>query len=1182
VSLLIGIDVSIIASMPNQSAVQETNLNRTITWLHVSDFHFKSCDNWQRDVVLQSLQRLIVEEFPKQGIFPDLVFVSGDVAFSGQEAEYKVAEEFFRSMARDLNLPPEERWFVVPGNHDVDRASVNVLYKGMREQLADEKTAAELLGRESTWRTFAERQRAFFRFQEVFLGEDRAWKDDAPWKSELMEVRGFRVAVCGLNTAWACQDNEDEGKILIGEKQVRDALAGADELVPDVTIAIHHHPLDDLVSFDGRKARSLLESAGIFRLRGHLHEADLGMNVNPDAQSYEFAAGACWQGADQPHAVLATRLDFAAGEGSIFVWSYSPRGRGFWAPDNHLFKNMKNGRWDFIFRGRQRPSSSRPEAPAALVPDAYRRHLAGECADVDTLVDVDAPLHLRLQQVYVPLDTNWNAPKDTEAETDVDEEGARMAEQQARRPLAGLLEEEERRHFLAAGDPGSGKSTFARYSALSLLNGGEPRLPLFLRLQDFGEWLADVKDVKGRRLVEWAGDRLAEHGLDAEGIESRSGEGEVVWLLDGLDEIFDEAVRLRAAKIVGAWFEQGGSPDRVIVTTRPHAARQEGIVATLRMKEATAEVLPLTVDQQRAFLDKWFCAVHGRDGHDKAIAVSRTLWETMEQHERVDELRDNPLMLSTIAAMYHQGRVLPDHRVELYENAVKILLTKSFGPQTGGNPERVTRIWRGLMEVARGMQQRGKAREIGELDFKKHLRTGYFKNRAADPEDEVELVSFIDTLSSRSGLLRALGNPLRYAFYHLGFQEFLAARAYGEEPEAFEQLKSHQEDGAWREVILLTASYLFLKSAGGLGEQFLQRLWIASNDGTDSARLDLALLAAAEAPGATLPAAFLSDLRTAGCAALERRDWPPQERTTAGLSLGRLGDPRLGMEKEDRWVSLKEGSFDMGSEGYGPIHEVEISQPFKLGRYPVTNVEYRRFLEDGGYDREELWGEEGWEWRHLEGAEFETWSKARNLRSYEDELSVPGNEPKFWRDASYNAPNQPAVGVSWFEAEAYCNWLNRRMEETTPDWWKPGMRITLPSEAQWEYAARGAEGRTYPWGDQEPDPQRANYHDTKLSTTSPVGAFPAGSTPEGLADMAGNVWEWCLDVWDAEANEKREDSVADPVSEGGDSARRVVRGGSWIYQAQFLAGAFRSRVGTGCRFQSGGFRCCVSVSAEHG
>jgi serine/threonine-protein kinase len=139
-------------------------------------------------------------------------------------------------------------------------------------------------------------------------------------------------------------------------------------------------------------------------------------------------------------------------------------------------------------------------------------------------------------------------------------------------------------------------------------------------------------------------------------------------------------------------------------------------------------------------------------------------------------------------------------------------------------------------------------------------------------------------------------------------------------------------------------------------------------------------------------------------------------------------------------------------------------------------------------------------------------------------------------------PNRPVASVSWYEAAAYCAW--------------DGVR--LPFEAEWERAARGIEGREYPWGKEEPDEQRANF-DRKVGNPTPVGLYPAGATPEGVADMAGNVWEWLEDWYER-------DRV------------RVLRGGSFFLDSRNLRASFRYMDVPGDRSNSVGFRCARDVA----
>jgi serine/threonine-protein kinase len=152
--------------------------------------------------------------------------------------------------------------------------------------------------------------------------------------------------------------------------------------------------------------------------------------------------------------------------------------------------------------------------------------------------------------------------------------------------------------------------------------------------------------------------------------------------------------------------------------------------------------------------------------------------------------------------------------------------------------------------------------------------------------------------------------------------------------------------------------------------------------------------------------------------------------------------------------------------------------------------------------------------------------------------------------------------VSWEEAQAYCRWAG----------------LCLPSEAQWEAAARGTDGRRYPWGNAEPTPELANYGGRESGTT-PVGSYPKGAGPFGALDQAGNVWEWCEDVWDTAAYRER-DGQRNPLGHTGDPAVRCLRGGSWNYDAWSLPAAYRNGYHASLRIWVIGFRCLLPAGPE--
>ena len=190
------------------------------------------------------------------------------------------------------------------------------------------------------------------------------------------------------------------------------------------------------------------------------------------------------------------------------------------------------------------------------------------------------------------------------------------------------------------------------------------------------------------------------------------------------------------------------------------------------------------------------------------------------------------------------------------------------------------------------------------------------------------------------------------------------------------------------------------------------------------------------------------------------------------------------------------------------------------------------------------------------------WKDGRVKGRWDEE---PRNRPADF-GTPFNLPNHPVVGVSWYEAVAFCRWLTERLRENGEI--GPDQKMTLPTEAQWEKASRGADGRIYPWG-KEPDPNKANYNETGIGATSAVGCFPGGASPCSALDMSGNVWEWCQTKWRGSYEEPADESLeeADP---------RVVRGGSWFFDQGFVRCAFRFGLYPDLRGFDLGFRVVVS------
>ena len=235
----------------------------------------------------------------------------------------------------------------------------------------------------------------------------------------------------------------------------------------------------------------------------------------------------------------------------------------------------------------------------------------------------------------------------------------------------------------------------------------------------------------------------------------------------------------------------------------------------------------------------------------------------------------------------------------------------------------------------------------------------------------------------------------------------------------------------------------------------------------------------------------------------------------------------MGSTEEEVARVVKETGQDWAKDEL-PRHRVCVDG-FALAKYPTTNAMFARFIEDQGYADPQWW----------KAAIADNRWRAGKVKAWDGERA----QPRYWNDERLNGANQPVVGVTWYEVVAYCRWLTATLND--------GCEYRLPTEAEWEFAARGQAARRYAWGDAWIK-GRANTEELGLGRTTPVGLFPDGATPEGLLDLTGNVWEWCSTLYKAypyNPDDGRENLQA--------SGSRVLRGGSWYNPASQVRCAAR-------------------------
>ncbi|MCA9939129.1 MAG: SUMF1/EgtB/PvdO family nonheme iron enzyme, partial [Anaerolineales bacterium] len=697
---------------------------------------------------------------------------------------------------------------------------------------------------------------------------------------------------------------------------------------------------------------------------------------------------------------------------------------------------------------------------------------------------------------------------------------------------------------------------------------GDLPLPIFITLSEYNRYR---KRGQGS-LVAYLSHSLIENnvvaGLPADFFTRLLLQGRACCLLlDGLDEVTNEGERWLVSEDVAALAANRGIP-HLLVTSRSRA--YEGRT-TLPFRTATVQ--PMTPEAVDALAGRWCRAVYAAAEAEAEAADLQGQIRQLEAHRRARQqppLVETPLLVTLVAIVHYDHHRLPQQRAELYQKCVDVLLAEKYRPgretylqlaDWGGSEKEKRRL---AAELAYRMMAAGSAdSDAGRQADEKQIMTWLRPTaRRLWGEGEVDrrLQTFLQALGERNSLLNERGG--QYAFIHLTFQEYLCAYYLAEIlRDVTEIARFFREAGRvnapwWRETILLTVGYLYLGLDGAENALKLVQALVAATPDDSVETLAAAELAAAgfleleSQDGPTAARVRQSLKRHLSDARLPA---PPLLRLLAGDALNGLGDDRPGvLSLEPDLVPIPAGAFLMGDQPY----EATIREPFAIARYPVTNAQYRRFVADGGYTarRRDCWTDDGWRYR-----------ESNNWR-----------QPRYWDDGRWNRENQPVVGVSWYEAVAFCRWLTARLRER--GFLRAGQAARLPTEAEWERAARHTDGRAYPWGDWREG--AANSKEAGLERTTAVGVFPIKAM-SGILDMSGNVWEWCQTRWRDAAGKAyppqpyRADDGREELAGDGD-VWRVLRGGAYYSSASSLRCASRAGSSPDLRDVASGFRVCVS------
>jgi len=798
------------------------------------------------------------------------------------------------------------------------------------------------------------------------------------------------------------------------------------------------------------------------------------------------------------------------------------------------------------------------------------------------------PAFRQWQQRYVALSGGYQAaPVLTPAYSAILVRGEGPQRQIERVPLADIrMALDQHRVFILLAQPGAGKTTvlqrIALDKALACLQASPgAHLPLFVRLaaQQAGE-------TPHSFLARMWRENMPGGSVDADGeLHDALRRGRLCLLVDAINE----AQRERYTERMHDWrdFAAALPAGNQLV----FSSRKLDYAGELAVQQV--EIDPLTPAQIQEFAVRYLDEQKGA-----------AFWAALQaRHTDLLELAEAPYYLHMLVAVFDAKGDLPSHRAKLFAQFVFQLFDREQRKRHPVPWIDPAAQHLALSELAYAMQEVGAGTQMEQSWARAHLPAHVMlppdDHRVETPPDDVL------ALARAASFLAGSGDG-KVKFTHHLMQEYFAAEALlrrwaagddltgrwrvasgvAEMPPAvrgeWDPLPGPPTSG-WEETTILAAGLhpALVDSVQPVNPALAARCLLESGaEPTDARRRQS-------------QAALLDRMGTI--------DIHLRSRIEAGLLLGRLGDPRfvvemvngvkvilpLLMEIAGAEATIGSGDDDeLADSDEKPRHAVTLA-PYRIGRYPVTNAEYACFLQAGGYADERYWtaggrywlrgepvpGEEDpadyWirNWRRFKAdpADLDrrvasgqmtkrdadnpwriliTWDEAQVMAQVREwyPQGIAVREPRYWQDAAYNNQSQPVVGVCWYEAMAYANWLAA----------VTGQPYRLPTEPEWEWAARRG-GRLFPWGSGwEPERLNSLEGEDRVMRTTPVGAYPQGATPDGFHDLSGNVWEWTATRY-AGYPYRPEANLEDPDATG----LRILRGGGWAANRKMVRCAFR-------------------------
>lgn len=642
----------------------------------------------------------------------------------------------------------------------------------------------------------------------------------------------------------------------------------------------------------------------------------------------------------------------------------------------------------------------------------------------------------------------------------------------------------------------------------------------------------------------------------------------ILLLVDGLDEL-DIHDRKELLNILNVFCE---NPDNVVIAT----IRKEVLVEDSWINEISGfqqiTLAEFNREQVENYIYKWK-KYNNIEKHNKSQSIDQIV-KTIFENPYLKELATNPLFLTLMMLISDKDGAFPNSRTRVYEEAIKLIVGR-WNEESFESLEETLKIREALEKAAFD----GLNNLIGQNKCSGDV-SAYISDAFTKLFPEKKIAKYIKSVSEKTGIIIQT-ESMKYTFALQSFMEYFAASYISKKLDTVTFIEEHKEKLiSWQEVIVFSVTRIALEHIG-MATAILFKLVKTDYQSKNKIEPQKILISgiitqellceSTDHDVIMFKKRIMSWLKRYVC----DKSIAYRLRFEIGNVLGRLGDDRLGIGiriisgvkyPDIKWIRIQGGNSEFGSP-QGHINKVHFKRldDYLISMYPITNKQFSLFVENG-YAKKEYWTNEGWAWvngedefyfekesvgRYTEDRkkQYDLWLKSR--------VTKRRKEPFWWQDYPWNILNRPVVGVTWYEAIAYCNWLNiecrNQLNGILSDSEIANAKICLPTLEEWEKAARGPKCTKYPWGNKlDKKKLRGNFDISDLNETCAVGIFSEGKSGYGLCDMAGNVYEWIstgVVQIDEQSWERKPENLEAKYE-------RLVKGGSWNLEYERAKAAY--------------------------